>query len=421
MSHFSRLTVFRCFLAVGLVLTSFSRNSSAQVNPLVIDTNPPVALQVGKKFKMRSTILNEEREYWVHLPATYDQTLGQPKKYPVLYLLDGSTHFFYASGLIQFLAFRNYQIPEIILVGVRNTNRDRDMTPTRNTKGHDGLEAPWLLKSGGSTNFHRFLAEELVAQIESQYRAAPYRILVGHSLAGLFTLDAFVQRSEKFNAFIAIDPTLSWDNEIMLKRVREMAPKSNAFAGALYISSAPLGPGEERVDIRTFAEVVKSHAGPFFRSKYDYFSGEHHGTVPLLSLYYGLLFFFEGYPTHELSEKDLENAARLKEHFATLSRRVGHEFLPPEDLIDELGGGLLNFDKKPEEALKMFLLNVENYPGSSKAYGRLAEAYAVKGQTQLAIENCERSLKLNPNNDASRTLLTKLKEGKESSKGVVDK
>ncbi|HEV2667251.1 MAG TPA: serine hydrolase, partial [Blastocatellia bacterium] len=62
-----------------------------------------------------------------------------------------------------------------------------------------------------------------------------------------------------------------------------------------------------------------------------------------------------------------------------------------------LGYNLLG-QKKIKEAIKVFQLNVEAYPESSNVYDSLGEAFMLNGEKAPAIENYEKSLKLNSNN-----------------------
>ena len=52
-----------------------------------------------------------------------------------------------------------------------------------------------------------------------------------------------------------------------------------------------------------------------------------------------------------------------------------------------------------ETAIAIFKLNVEVYPDAYNAYDSLGEGYMEAGQAELAIENYERSLELNPGNE----------------------
>jgi tetratricopeptide (TPR) repeat protein len=74
---------------------------------------------------------------------------------------------------------------------------------------------------------------------------------------------------------------------------------------------------------------------------------------------------------------------------------VAYDFQERE--LNGLGYNLLG-QKKIKEAIKVFQLNVDAYPESSNVYDSLGEAYMLNGEKAPAIENYEKSLKLNPNN-----------------------
>jgi len=66
-------------------------------------------------------------------------------------------------------------------------------------------------------------------------------------------------------------------------------------------------------------------------------------------------------------------------------------------------------NEKPNDAIKVFAKNAQEFPESSNVYDSLAEAYAGAGKKDLAIENYEKALKLDPNNENARDRLKKLK------------
>jgi CubicO group peptidase (beta-lactamase class C family) len=80
-----------------------------------------------------------------------------------------------------------------------------------------------------------------------------------------------------------------------------------------------------------------------------------------------------------------------------------------EDSINSLGYQLIG-QKKPEEALRIFQLNVQLHPDSWNAYDSLGEAYMNHGDKELAIQNYQKSLELNPRNTGAEKALKKLKE-----------
>jgi CubicO group peptidase (beta-lactamase class C family) len=79
-----------------------------------------------------------------------------------------------------------------------------------------------------------------------------------------------------------------------------------------------------------------------------------------------------------------------------------------EGTLNGLGYRLL-FSGKESDAVTVFQKNVQQYPQSSNVYDSLGEAYAKVGKKDLAIENYEKSLQLNPKNDNGVQALKKLK------------
>jgi tetratricopeptide (TPR) repeat protein len=65
--------------------------------------------------------------------------------------------------------------------------------------------------------------------------------------------------------------------------------------------------------------------------------------------------------------------------------------------------------KKTKEALQVFMTNVALFPKSWNTYDSLGEAYAADGNKKLAIENYEKSIKLNPKNDNGIAMLKRLR------------
>ena len=129
-----------------------------------------VSATLGVTRTMKSTILNEDRKVLVHLPASYD-TSGNA--YPVLYLLDGTQAFLLEMIAITTRLRNDRNAPEMIIVAIENTNRNRDMMPVvaKDFPGPPRAEA-----------FLGFLEKELIPDIEKTYRTAQPRILQGKSL-----------------------------------------------------------------------------------------------------------------------------------------------------------------------------------------------------------------------------------------------
>ena len=77
--------------------------------------------------------------------------------------------------------------------------------------------------------------------------------------------------------------------------------------------------------------------------------------------------------------------------------------------MNTLGYQLLR-SGKPKEAIEIFKLNVEAYPQAFNTYDSLAEAYMTINERELAIQNYEKSLELNPNNKNAAEILKRLEK-----------
>ena len=362
-------------------------------------------ITIGEILSIKSEILEEDRPYWVYLPDSYNDETGFPSKYPVLYLLDGDGFFHSATGLVQYMSagiYSNTQIPEMIVVAIPNTDRTRDLTPTHSTADYDGKEAPYLKTSGGGDKFLRFIRDELQPKIDSTYRTEAFNILVGHSYGGLLAAHALLEPEQIFQAYIAIDPSLSWDDSVVLRQARSVIESGGALQGRVYLTTAnTVAPGYDSklVDgpvVEDVVALIQSAASPELHVRHDYYEAEDHTSVPTLSLYHGLLFVFDGYkPPMALFYGE---PSLLKAHFERVSDRLGITLFPPETLVNGAGYEMLYYEQDVDKAIELFTLNTVNYPESFNVYDSLAEAYMVNGDKALAIANYEKSLELDPDN-----------------------
>jgi hypothetical protein len=184
-----------------------------------------------KRFAIKSAVLGEERVILIRTPVGYETN---KLNYPVLYMTDGDAHMGHTASTIEFLT-QNGRIPELIVVGITNTDRTRDLTPVKSTNKNAAgeLQSP---TSGGADNFLKFIETELIPKIEKEYRVQPYRILAGHSLGGLFAIHAMMSKPGVFNSYIAVSPSLQWENGEALKRAQAYFANQKELKATLFVS-----------------------------------------------------------------------------------------------------------------------------------------------------------------------------------------
>ena len=346
-------------------------------------------------FKINSAVLGEERTILVRVPIGYETN---KLHYPVLYMTDGNAHIGHTSSTVEFLA-RNGRMSEMIVVGINNTDRTRDLSPTHVTTtvagGGSALQFP---TSGGGDKFLKFIETELIPDIEKRYRVQPYRILAGHSLGGLFAVHAMVSRPDLFNSYVAVSPALQWDNQVIVKRAEDFFKARKEFDATLFMT---LGhePGPIEDGFHQMKQVLEKNQTKGFEWAAQVMDDEDHGSVVLRSHYLAMRKVFDGWqvPRDPDSGQVAGNFKGVEEHYQKLSKKFRYDVPVPEALINQLGYQSL-FADRFDEAITIFKTNVERYPESANVYDSLAEAYERNGKIELAAPLYEKAQKLGQQN-----------------------
>jgi predicted alpha/beta superfamily hydrolase len=187
---------------------------------------------IGEKFQIESKVLAETRTYVVHTPDYYKKRI---EAYPVLVLLDAENSFARTSAAVHLLS-ANGRIPAMIVVGINNTDRFRDMTPSKPAGG-----TPWTGAVGGADKFLSFIADELLPTIDRNYRTRPYRVLIGHSRGGLFAVYALMNRPGVFSGYLITSPALGWDDQALVKAAQPFFAAHKDLRADLYMAMANEG------------------------------------------------------------------------------------------------------------------------------------------------------------------------------------
>ncbi len=194
----------RQFVSLGIFLaTIFFVSCSQQTTP---DPIPP-----HETFNIKSMVLGETRVITVWTPPNYS---ASENSYPVLYMLDGGVHedFPHIANTISDLVARG-EIAPLLIVGIENTERRRDLTGPSEVEA-DAEIAPI---GDGSSIFRNFIQTELFPEVAKRYRVNNERAIVGESVAGLFIVETLLLRPQLFNIYIAMDPSLWWNNHTLVR------------------------------------------------------------------------------------------------------------------------------------------------------------------------------------------------------------
>jgi hypothetical protein len=311
----------------------------------------------------------------------------------LLLMLDAEWHFTTACADVELLSECSYvsshAIQPLIVVGVVNTDRNRDFTPTLCPQ-QAGMKFP---TSGEAARFRRFLVEEAIPVIDKEFRTSSFRILAGWSLGGLFTVNSLFSSSSDFDAYLAISPSLWWDDGWTLKQME---------SGTL--GPGPKGPKQLIITLGSVEQernsmVARAVGGfaayleeqPLSGVKFEQvpIEGMGHNYSPKLAYFYGLAAIFDDLAIPaEVRDRGL---AAVDDYYAALSERYRFTVRVPEDVYSELGWKLFEANEI-EQAGTVFQTWLTRHPNSVLALATCGAFCKETGDGERAIDLMERAI-----------------------------
>jgi len=381
-------------LAIALCFF-FQQFASGQTNQ-----NIQYLQKVGVLDSIYSESLKEYREIYVQLPDNYNPNENQ--KYPVVYILDGevflptvnNVHSFYSGGFM----------PEMVLIGISNdTNRMRDLTTSK-------IDDPYGNENGEAANFSKFIETELIPFVENNYPVTNFRTLIGHSYGGLFALYSLVHHPELFSNYLAIDPSLDWGNQQLIKEARDKVSSADykgkslfmSLAGNVYMQKSGMTLNEIKKDTTdftlfsrsniAFSEVLNQNKQNELAFEWKYYPRDLHGTISFPSIMDGLISVFEWYQTENIDKynmstttaDEINTIVRYRQN--KLETHFGYAVPPFPEFLMNMQGYMSMEMGQMERAKMYFELSIEYYPNSPNSYDSMADYYESNGDIDNAIK-----------------------------------
>jgi predicted alpha/beta superfamily hydrolase len=330
---------------------------------------------------LSSKVLGEHRELLVHLPNNYHQNISL--NYPVLYLLDGQRNFDHAIGSLDLLN-QSYMADEMIIIGIKNTHRTRDFTPT-----YDESYNRWGV-SGGADNFLDFIEKELIPYVNENYRTNNFKILSGHSLGGLLAIYSLQSRSHLFQAHFAFSPSLWWHEEVIFKGAEELLTNGAEINNALYLNIANEG-GDMRNSFDRYIELLKNKniKGLLYKSELE--EQENHGTSALVGQTKAYRFINSVYNCPK--EISAQGIPAINQFYTRLSKEYGYQIKPSYRTVMSAAYDALS-NKEYAKAIGLFEFNIKNNPYIPDGYDRLAYALEENGKLVDALKMTNKAVKM---------------------------
>jgi len=377
------------------------------VNTLYAQTNAGL---LWHRDSVYSKTLKEKRKIWVSIPEPGEDTPYGNQHYPVLYVLDGDMQLTLAAMVQQMEGGSgNLSFPKMIVVAVSTAaNRNRDLTPTH-SNGAPMQDSLSVANSGGGESFTTFLEKELIPHIDSIYPTAPYRVLFGHSFGGLFAINTLVHHTQLFNAYAAIEPSMWWDNQKLLKETKLAFDEGKLKNIPLFLGIAHTQPGQmDTSAVKKDNTTPTLHIRSIFQLRdmarlqgssfsWKYYPDYNHGTVSTVAYYDALLSLFRFYsfdfPFPTFFAPAGSNSI-LTDRYKNLSGQMGYTVLPPPGFVSTLAHQLTG-SKQWDRALELLTLNKDAHPESYLVYEELGDFYTKKGDKERAIAQYTIALKHN--------------------------
>jgi predicted alpha/beta superfamily hydrolase len=261
----NRVAFYFLFVFAAVLFMQNDTVQAAQRNEFFID-----------KIKLHSQILEEERTLLVYLPTAYK---NDKKEYPVFYILDAEAQKQFQNCISTIEEFHTKGIsPQMIVIGIWNTNRNRDMIPEA-VSHRPG--------SGGAEKFLKFINEELIPFVKKNYRTSDTNYLYGASNAGLFTVYALLEKPETFNGYIASSPMVGHNPNFMQAKLEAFVKKDLSGKRVLYMIYGTKDSPRVTEFVPEFQKHLEERGPEGFTSTLKILEGE--GHVPQSSFSRGYL------------------------------------------------------------------------------------------------------------------------------------
>ena len=227
-----------------------------------------------ERVTVASEVLGEDRPLNIALPNNY----SPDKAYPVVYALDGGARY------VPVLAERMHEKhPGLIIVGIENIDRTRDMFPESMPEKQG--------RGGGGELFLEFITSELIPFVEDRYGVSDYRVISGQSNSGFFVLYAMLHSPDAFDAYLASSPMIGWDWEMIRDDSIALFESRESYPKALYMNQGESDYDQTTEFLPKYVDLLEKIVPGDFRMRSEVVKGS--GHVPDSSYGSGIAFIFE--------------------------------------------------------------------------------------------------------------------------------
>ena len=280
---------------------------------------------------------------------------------------------------------------------------------------------PFNEENGEADNFFKFIEKELMPFVENKYPVSNYRTLIGHSYGGLFAIYTLINHPHLFANYLAIDPSLDWNDQKLLKEAQSLIATQKYKDKSLFVSlSGQLHMQDSKVTIENvmhdttdftlfarsniaFSNMVRQNVNNGLSFNWKFYPGDLHGTIPFPSIMDGLIALFKWFQMEDTDKINSFDTPKeelfgiVKHRERKLQSHFGYPVPPyPEDLLNM--SGYMNMDMQQFEKAKMYFeFAIEYYPQSANAYDSMADFYEAQGDNVNALKFVNKAFEISGN------------------------
>ena len=282
---------------------------------------------------LNSKLFGDKRMLNIYVPESY----SPDKKYPVIYLTDGSgTNFPAVKGYVTAFSQPNFKlVPPSIVVGVVHKSRNEE-----------------LYNEGNGKHFTEYLQNEVMPYIDSTYNTSGFNAMIGHSNGAEFNHTLLVRKDNPFRGFICLSTSFYGTEDI---KVNLPSFFKNYKGKKMYyfIANGTYDSPDRYQAGLTFDSLYQKNTNPHIDFKSQTYKANHQTIVPL-GLYDGLQFIFRDYSDLDVYPTIYDYA---KNYLVNVKENYG---LEGQITRDELEGYYLQLLKTKSKKDYEFMLKFAN-------------------------------------------------------------
>lgn len=332
--------------------------------------------------RFHSEILDEERVMHIRWPEYYEP--GAP--YPTVYVSDGENNFDLVADFLEYLSREWKRLPDMIVVGLENVNRNRDFVPRVD---------PNFPNTGEGERFIDFTVEEWVAEVERRHGGRGPRILFGHSFGGVYAINTLMTRPDAFDAYIAVGTSTWVADRVMFDIANEAFDEGRRLDAWLYHSVAEADGGATVPDGDLFAQLLRDRAPAELDWTYEIIPETTHFSAVPPSLHNAFMALFPVWGQDaQLGDRiRREGPPAIDAWFAQHQERLGYRFFPQDWDMMILAYGLAR-EGHVDGALALIRRMQREYPLNPSLVSAEGDILQRDGRRDAALSAYDRALAL---------------------------